>query len=135
VKAAFLAFLGVSAFAADDALLFSFFRNNGEDGLYLATSGDGLNWRPLHSDRPLVRPEVGESKLMRDPSILRGPGGVFITWGTTASAPARARCSRALAAGSGGSVPTAPASNGSSAAASTTASRSSSPRPAKPSGP
>lgn len=69
--AALLSILFASlAAAADDALLFSFFRGNGEDGLYLAESEDGLLWTPLNSDRPLVRPEVGESKLMRDPSIL-----------------------------------------------------------------
>jgi hypothetical protein len=84
VKAAILSLLAASAFGADDAILFSFFRNNGEDGLYLATSDDGLTWRPLHGDRPLVRPEVGEQKLMRDPSILRGPDGMFhMVWTTS----------------------------------------------------
>jgi hypothetical protein len=80
----FLATLAVRAAAADDPLVFSFFRNNGEDGLYLATSDDGLVWRPLNADRPLLRPEVGESKLMRDPSIARGPDGVFhMVWTTS----------------------------------------------------
>lgn len=68
----------------DQALLFSFFRNNGEDGLYLATSENGLTWTALNSDRPLVRPEVGESKLMRDPSITQGPDGTFhMVWTTS----------------------------------------------------
>lgn len=70
--------------AAGDALLFAFFRNNGEDGLYLATSEDGLKWSALHGDRPLVAPVVGESKLMRDPSIVRGPDGRFHMVWTTA---------------------------------------------------
>jgi hypothetical protein len=75
---------GGLAYTADDALVFSFFRNNGEDGLYLAGSDDGLKWTAFNQDRPLLRPEVGESKLMRDPSILRGPDGVFhMVWTTS----------------------------------------------------
>ncbi|MBL8178121.1 MAG: glycoside hydrolase family 43 protein [Bryobacterales bacterium] len=69
---------------AADKLGFSFFRNNGEDGLYLAASEDGLRFTALHGDRPLLRPEVGESKLMRDPSIARGPDGLFhMVWTTS----------------------------------------------------
>jgi glycosyl hydrolase family 43 len=70
--------------AEEDGLLFSFFRNNGEDGLYLAASEDGLTWKTLNGNRPLLRPEVGESKLMRDPSITRGPDGTFHMVWTTA---------------------------------------------------
>ena len=75
--------LGTCALASD-ALVFSFFRNNGEDGLYLATSSDGLSWKALNGDKPLLRPAVGESKLMRDPSIVRGPDGTFHMVWTTA---------------------------------------------------
>ncbi len=68
--------------AADTAYLFSFFRGNGETGLYLASSEDGLHWTALNNDRPLLKPEVG-GKLMRDPSIVRGPDGVFhMVWTT-----------------------------------------------------
>jgi hypothetical protein len=68
--------------AADDApttrqYLFSYFRGNGETGLHLAHSTDGLTWTPLNNDEPLLAPAVGEAKLMRDPSILRGPDGTF----------------------------------------------------------
>lgn len=70
--------------AADDTVVFAFFRNNGEDGLYLAESRDGLKWTPLNGDRPLLAPTVGESKLMRDPSIARGPDGTFhMVWTTS----------------------------------------------------
>lgn len=70
--------------SARDVLVFAFFRNNGEDGLYLAASEDGLQWTPLHQDKPLVAPVVGESKLMRDPSITRSPDGRFHMVWTTA---------------------------------------------------
>lgn len=69
---------------AADVLLFSFFRGNGESGLHLATSADGLSWRVLNNDKPLLEPKVGESKLMRDPSIARGPDGLFhMVWTTS----------------------------------------------------
>ena len=65
-------------------LVFSFFRGNGETGLYLAESRDGLHWTALNGDKPLLAPVVGESKLMRDPSITRGPDGVFhMVWTTS----------------------------------------------------
>jgi hypothetical protein len=74
----------IAAPAQDDVLLFSFFRNNGEGGVFLATSEDGLKWFTLNSNQPVLRPEVGESKLTRDPSITRGPDGLFhMVWTTS----------------------------------------------------
>ena len=79
--------LGASACAAaadDRSLLFSFFRDNGQDGFYLATSIDGLVWTELHESKPLLKPTVGENKLMRDPSILQAPDGTFhMVWTTS----------------------------------------------------
>lgn len=57
--------------------LFSFFRGNGEDGLYLAYSHDGLSWKVINNDKPLVEPKAGRDKLMRDPCILLGKDGMF----------------------------------------------------------
>jgi sucrose-6-phosphate hydrolase SacC (GH32 family) len=80
-----LVFASAAVAAEDGTLLFSFFRNNGEDGLYLAAaSADGLQWRVLNGNKPLLQPTVGENKLMRDPSIVRGPDGVFHMVWTTA---------------------------------------------------
>lgn len=62
--------------AEDGPFLFSYFKGNGEDGLHLAWSEDGLAWEALNTDKPLTSPQVG-GKLMRDPSIARGPDGVF----------------------------------------------------------
>ena len=84
MRAVALLLLCAATCPADDGLLFSFFRGNGEDGLYLATSADGLKWTALHGDKPLIKPEVGESKLMRDPSIVRAPDGTFHMVWTTA---------------------------------------------------
>lgn len=72
-----------SASEADSVLLFSFFRNNGEDGLYLATSRDGLRWTELKPPaKSFLKPTVG-GKLMRDPCLALGPDGMFhMVWTT-----------------------------------------------------
>lgn len=60
----------------DDVLLFAYFMTGrGEaDGLRLAVSEDGYAFRPLAGGRSLLRPQVGEKKLLRDPFIFRGEG-------------------------------------------------------------
>ena len=50
---------------------------NGEDGLHLATSNDGLKWEALNDNKSYLTPAVGEDKLMRDPCIISGPDGKF----------------------------------------------------------
>lgn len=66
----------------DTACLFSYFKGNGEDGLHLAFSRDGLTWRALKNDSSFLRPTIG-GKLMRDPSICQGPDGMFhMVWTT-----------------------------------------------------
>lgn len=63
--------------AGEDVLFFSYFKDNGEDGLHLAYSEDGLQWNTLNDDESFLEPEVGESMLMRDPCILYGPDKLF----------------------------------------------------------
>lgn len=66
------------------ALLFSYFMGNGEDGLHLATSEDGLKWTALRGGASFLQPVAGENKLMRDPCLLLGPDGVFrMVWTTS----------------------------------------------------
>ena len=80
--------LGTSSLASEanggaPAFLFASFRGNGEDGLHLAYSRDGLQWTALKNDTAFLKPTVG-GKLMRDPCILRGPDGVFhMAWTTS----------------------------------------------------
>ena len=65
----------------DEVLLFSFFRGNGEAGLYLAWSEDGLQWEEIQPNHVWLAPQVGESVLMRDPCILTGPDGTYhLVW-------------------------------------------------------
>jgi len=59
--------------AESRSYLFSYFVGNGEDGLHLAWSTNGYNWDSLNHGRSLLTPVVGESKLMRDPSLLQAP--------------------------------------------------------------
>jgi len=63
--------------------LFAYFKNNGEDGLHLAYSLDGLKWKALNEDKPYLTPAAGGEKLMRDPCVIQGPDGVFhMVWTT-----------------------------------------------------
>lgn len=71
---------GVAAWA-QKPLLFAYFVENGQDGLHLAASKDGLQWRALHQGNPLLSPELGDEKLMRDPCIIQGQDGTFhLVW-------------------------------------------------------
>lgn len=64
--------------------LFTYFVGNGEDGLHLASSHDGRTWEALKGGRSFLAPQVGESRLMRDPCAIRGPDGNFHMVWTTA---------------------------------------------------
>ena len=61
----------------NEVYLFSYFMGNGEDGLHLAFSNDGLKWEALNDNKSFLTPTVGEDKLMRDPCIIAGPDGKF----------------------------------------------------------
>lgn len=68
--------------AASGTYLFAYFTGNGEDGLHLASSRDGLTWAALNGGRSYLAPAVG-TKLMRDPCVLAGPDGTFhMVWTT-----------------------------------------------------
>lgn len=60
-----------------EVYLFSFFQNNGEDGLHLIWSEDGYNWSPINNNQSLLMPEVGNDQLMRDPCVIQGGDGRF----------------------------------------------------------
>jgi hypothetical protein len=65
------------------AYLFSYFTDNGEDGLHLMYSHDGIIWRTLNHGASLLKPTVGKEKLMRDPSIVKDAEGTFhMVWTT-----------------------------------------------------
>jgi len=81
---ALVAIRSLAVSADDQTYLFSYFVGNGEDGLHLATSDDGLKWTALGGGGSFLQPMVGENKLMRDPCLLRGPDGIFrMVWTTS----------------------------------------------------
>jgi beta-xylosidase len=61
--------------------LFSYFKNNGKDGLHLAYSYDGFRFTALKKDSSFLRPVLSRDSLMRDPCIIRGAdGGFHMVW-------------------------------------------------------
>ena len=71
---------------SDSIYLFSYFVDNGEDGLHISSSEDGLKWTALNRGRSFLTPKVGNDKLMRDPCVIQSPDGLFhmvwtISWG------------------------------------------------------
>src|SRR3990172_6564154 len=65
----------------DTVFLFTSFRGNGEDGLRFLSSEDGYRWTEVPGK--FLRPRVGPSQLMRDPSLLRGPDNTYhLVWTT-----------------------------------------------------
>ena len=63
--------------AQDKVFLFSYFVDNGQDGLHFASSTDGITWKALKGGNFFLKPNVGKDKLMRDPCIIQGKDGVF----------------------------------------------------------
>lgn len=70
-------FISLASFAQKEVYLFSYFIDNGQDGLHLAYSTDGLKWTALNDGKSFLAPAVGKDKLMRDPCILQGSDGLF----------------------------------------------------------
>ncbi|GAA0460806.1 hypothetical protein Ade02nite_15180 [Paractinoplanes deccanensis] len=75
-----------AALAANTAYVFAYFtetpnRVGSNYGLHLAVSTDGLNWRPLNQNNPVVTPTAGTLGL-RDPFILRKQDGTFVVLAT-----------------------------------------------------
>jgi hypothetical protein len=74
-----LALLACASARAD--YLFTYFTDNGQDGLHLACSPDGYRWEKLNGGDSYLAPTVGISKLMRDPCLTRGPDGTYhLVW-------------------------------------------------------
>jgi len=65
----------------DDVLVLSFFRDNGQAGIFLAASEDGLRFTPLNEDNPVMKPAPWKGQgLTRDPSIVFHDGKFHAVW-------------------------------------------------------
>lgn len=74
-----LLLISLVSFSQKKMYLFSTFREPATAGLYLASSVDGYHWDDLGG--PYLKPEVGQQKVMRDPSVVQGPNGTFhLVW-------------------------------------------------------
>jgi beta-xylosidase len=61
--------------------MFTSFHEPANEGLRMLYSKDGYHWDSLPGI--LVKPLIGNDKIMRDPSILQGPDGIFhLVWTT-----------------------------------------------------
>jgi hypothetical protein len=61
------------------AYLFTSFHEPANEGLRMLYSYDGKKWNSL--DTVLLQPKVGNQKVMRDPSMVQGPDGIFhLVW-------------------------------------------------------
>jgi len=73
-----LLFSSILCKAQDDKVyMFSYFKNNGRDGLHLAYSYDGYSFKALKNDSSFLTPILSKDKLMRDPCIIRGADNLF----------------------------------------------------------
>jgi hypothetical protein len=75
-------FLAPAMALAADAYLFTSFRRNGETGAFFAISDDGYKWAPVKGNQAVVPPKF-EGMLMRDPFVVKGPGGKWHMLWTT----------------------------------------------------
>jgi len=64
------------------AYLFTSFREPAHEGLRMLYSRDALHWKRI--DTILLKPSIGLQRVMRDPSMVQGPDGVFhLVWTTS----------------------------------------------------
>lgn len=71
----------LSCKARKDVYLFTSFHEPADAGLRLLYSHDAYHWTDLN--HIFLKPEVGEAKILRDPSIAQGPDGVYhLVWTT-----------------------------------------------------
>ena len=75
----FLLALCASVVQAKDIYVSTSFHEPATEGLRFIYSYDGLRWDSIEG--VFLRPEVGRQKVMRDPSIVKGPDGTFhLVW-------------------------------------------------------
>ena len=61
------------------AYLFTSFHEPADEGLRMLYSNDAYHWKDFN--HVFLKPEVGQQKVMRDPSMVQGPDGTFhLVW-------------------------------------------------------
>lgn len=74
---------GRNAVPADQVVLMSFFRDQGNAGTFMCVSGDGLKFDPLNNNKPILPPGKwpGQGRT-RDPSVIYHDGMFRAVWTT-----------------------------------------------------
>jgi hypothetical protein len=71
----------VFASCSNKVYLFTSFHEPANEGLRMLYSKDGYRWKAI--DSIYLKPLIGKDKIMRDPSMLQGPDGIFrLVWTT-----------------------------------------------------
>jgi hypothetical protein len=80
IRNLFIAVLfAVSCKQDNGVYIFTSFREPANEGLRFLYSYDGYNWKRI--DTVFIKPETGNQKVMRDPSVVQGPDGIFhLVW-------------------------------------------------------
>jgi hypothetical protein len=75
---AFLIIIMLSS-CSKDVFLFSSFHEPADQGLRFLYSYNGYEWTDLN--KVYLKPSIGNQKVMRDPSVVKGPDGTFhLVW-------------------------------------------------------
>jgi hypothetical protein len=82
IAASIIAATATAAAQSNDAYLFAYFKEPGNQGIYLALSKDGLHYTPLNDGQPWLVPTDAranpkEGETMRDIFLTRGPDNTF----------------------------------------------------------
>ncbi|HTN19923.1 MAG TPA: glycoside hydrolase family 43 protein [Pelobium sp.] len=73
------AFTFLISSCSQKAYLFTSFHEPANEGLRMLYSDDAYHWKAF--DHIFLKPEIGQQKVMRDPSMVQGPDGTFhLVW-------------------------------------------------------
>ena len=71
--------------AEETAVLFTYFKGNGESGVFLKASADGFDFRDINDGNPIFTPPESwpdDQQLTRDPSVVYHDGTFHMVWTT-----------------------------------------------------
>lgn len=82
IKSFVILFIMFFCCSCSQHFLFTSFHEPANEGLRMLQSNDGKHWQEM--DTLLLKPSVGIQKVLRDPSMVQGPDGVFhLVWTTS----------------------------------------------------
>lgn len=78
---ALISIVFLTSSCSKQAYVFTSFHEPANAGLRMLYSKDGYKWTDFN--RIFMKPEIGDQKIMRDPSMVQGPDGTFhLVWTT-----------------------------------------------------